>query len=240
MMRAVICIWLIGAAIVFAAEHHSVFVGDGAVERDSAFVPGSLFKAPVMTIQPGRNLAGAAAQISLDDKMETEGWIYMHVTSDASFSDELQAYSAGYIEGARTVTPTYESILNSGYNYTADALLQDFLQTNLRFMHTQIAINAHDSYWHQVLLVLVQLQGLYDGYMDVASAEQKFPAHVFYNAQISGDMEDLEAAIGLQNNISIKNNKKKDSSVTKVMRKNEHLLKCQRPLSGKKIRDVLT
>jgi len=50
----------------------------------------------------------------------------------------------------------------------------------------------------QVALVLTQLQGVVDGYNHAANASTQVPFAAIWNIQLGGDLEDLEAAVGLQ------------------------------------------
>jgi Phospholipase B len=43
--------------------------------------------------------AASAAWAELDNKVTEEGWAYLRVTTNPTFSDTEQAYAAGYIEG---------------------------------------------------------------------------------------------------------------------------------------------
>jgi len=42
--------------------------------------------------------------------------------------------------------------------------LKEFFQTQLNWVYVQIDANPNDDYWHQANLILVQLNGLIDGY----------------------------------------------------------------------------
>ena len=51
-----------------------------------------------------------------------------------------------------------------GDNKDFCAKLKEFFQTQLNWVYAQIDANPNDDYWHQANLVLVQLNGLIDGY----------------------------------------------------------------------------
>lgn len=68
-------------------------------------------------------------------------------------------------------------------------MLQAYLVNNSAFMHQNV-INASgaDPYWYQLSLVLLQLQGVYDGYSDTVQPGQQVPFRAFLNIQLGGDM----------------------------------------------------
>ncbi|RYG56041.1 hypothetical protein EON66_03860 [archaeon] len=150
----------------------------------------------------GKRLGGAlatAASISYSDQISSTGWSFLEVTTSASYSDEAQAYAAGYGEAGVTAERIFQGVLNTGANVSWDAALSTYMANNTAWMHEQVLANAGDAYWHQVWLVLLQLQGLYDGYTDAAPAGGAMPFWVLLNMQVSaGDMDDLGTALGLQ------------------------------------------
>lgn len=133
--------------------------------------------------------------------MQSEGWDYLWIDSEKSSgaSDVAIAYGAGYIESYLTSKVIYNTVLNTGSNFTWDAALEVFLVNNSAWMASQAGSSgASDEYWYHVSLVLAQLLGMYDGYCDTAPASQHFDFRTFLNLQLSGDMDDLSTAIGLQ------------------------------------------
>ena len=48
----------------------------------------------------------------------------------------------------------------------------NFLTANFKWIKTQIVANKADSYWYQVNLVLVQFQGLYNGFYGYDTYDQ--------------------------------------------------------------------
>ena len=132
-----------------------------------------------------------------DDQLDAVGWTYLDLATNASYSDLQQAYAAGYAEGAATVQRTWQSFLNAGVvNATLPAPVVAWLNNNtafgergsgrpwplyLRFLsplfrgcpvHGQILAHLNDPYWHQIALLLAQVQGLADGYADFAPPAQ--------------------------------------------------------------------
>lgn len=123
------------------------------------------------------------------------------MSGNASYGDDQIAYAAGYVEGYTTWESIQLFIINSGANFTWDAPLASFLQQNDVFMRASIGANPADPYWHAVSGLLQQLEGLYFGYLDACEAQTGvacFPFHAIMNVQLSGDLEDLSAALALQ------------------------------------------
>jgi hypothetical protein len=129
--------------------------------------------------------------------METEGWNYLSIKTNSSFSDEAQAYAAGYLEGTITTTEIYYNIINTHANFTWSPKLAQYLHNNSIYMHENIANAPSDPYWHQVSLVLQQQQGVFDGYSDAAPADKQFPFTTIQTINLSGDLDDLGEALGL-------------------------------------------
>lgn len=152
-------------------------------------------------------LPQAAASGSFNDATNTTGWATLSIEGSNSADDETIAYSAGYLESQLTFNQTNTFIYNSGSNYTWDGPLTAYLNNNTAYLHSQIEANPSDPYWRQVNLILLQLNGLYDAYMSFYAAgsvpptppfSQPFPFTAFMNLQITGDMDDLSAALGVQ------------------------------------------
>ncbi|XP_064620556.1 putative phospholipase B-like 2 [Lineus longissimus] len=148
----------------------------------------------------GQDLIGTA---TFADYIQTTGWAVLEVTTNPNYDDALQAYAAGLMEADLT-----RELIAKNWNNTIDgyckkpyagycARLQKFLQDNLEWVYHQIASQPNDPYWHQVELLLTQVNGLIDGY---TSKVQKPSYKItdpfgFYFFQIGGDLEDLESAL---------------------------------------------
>ncbi|XP_064612356.1 putative phospholipase B-like 2 [Liolophura sinensis] len=138
------------------------------------------------------------------NKIDQTGWSFLDIVTEESFDDHIQAYAAGLAEGFLTsdlITLNWENTVK-GYCQTPLSpyctRLQTFLQTNLKWMYSQIEQLADNNpLWHQVMLLLIQLNALHDGYVGISSE----PSYVikdpfgFLMFQIGGDLEDLESAL---------------------------------------------
>ena len=140
------------------------------------------------------------ATAQFNNSINATGWATLRVSANASFGDEQMAYAAGYVEGSTTWESIQLFVLNSGSNFTWSSKLADFLEANERFMRGSVGSNPADPYWHGVSLLLEQLAGLYWGYADAAAPHGvvPYPFRAIMNVQLSGDLEDLAAALALQ------------------------------------------
>lgn len=139
------------------------------------------------------------ATVSFQDTINTDGWSHLYLSTNSSFDDEQQAYAAGYLEAQMTYQKIYQGVVNSGANFTYDTKLAAFLAANEEFMKQNFALHADDPYWHQLWLLYLQLDGMIYGYADAtANSAYVLPATAIFNIQLSGDMEDLAAAVGIQ------------------------------------------
>lgn len=133
------------------------------------------------------------------DEINSTGWSFLEVHSNASLSDKTQAMAAGMAEGALTAELMYKGYQNTLAGY-CDAepdfctKLGRFLGENLKWMMEQIASNPKDEFWYQINLILEQFEGIKQGYLNNAS----FPPiddFGFLLMQADGDLEDLEQVL---------------------------------------------
>lgn len=219
-MRSAVCGILVSAAAAAAAGSGSLHLrfeprdassGARAAEgiRPPRTIPSSLEPAaharrllrPVLAAKAEELGGPAAASGSVQFAMNSQGWNYLTITTNSSCDDEFQAYGAGYLEASLTAAAITDGIANTGANATWDPALASYLADNAVFLHQQILANPTDPYWVQAWLIQLQLQGLYDGYVDAVGGVNSpawVPFSAFINIQISGDMDDLSTALGLQ------------------------------------------
>ncbi|XP_036418379.1 putative phospholipase B-like 2 isoform X2 [Colossoma macropomum] len=72
--------------------------------------------------------------------------------------------------------------------------LKEYITNNLQWVVQQIEKNPDSSYWYQVHLSLLQLQGLEDGYSGQVTFPGRLSFDPFLLIQMAGDLEDLEPA----------------------------------------------
>uniref|UniRef100_T1IJU9 Phospholipase B-like n=1 Tax=Strigamia maritima TaxID=126957 RepID=T1IJU9_STRMM len=152
----------------------------------------------------------AIAWANFTDQIHKIGWSYLEVSTNGSYPDKMQAYAAGIVEGYLTYQLIYKHWINTVEGYCNDeaeycAKLKNYLAINSDWMKKQIALShGNDPYWHQVNLILAQLNGLEEGYRKHtaevrARRDTSFWSNEdvlgFIMVQISGDLEDLEVVL---------------------------------------------
>lgn len=134
-----------------------------------------------------------------------DGWAKIHYRTNGSFSDDVQSYAAGYLEGyasfkqIQTYWPTYSQVV---LNANLSKPLNDWLQKNMLFMLEQINKPQHETpdqkqFWTQVNLILTQVHGIYDGYSKHFDESKEYDPNTkltfnqIYLLQLDGDVGDL-------------------------------------------------
>lgn len=124
----------------------------------------------------------------------TLGWDTMRLVSDASFSDEEQAYAAGYFEGSVTNTQTWNHYQNNFNNTPVSEAVLQFFDNHITWLEGAIAQNnATDPFWFQVGLQWLQWKGLLDGLNSAAGTV--FTRRMLMSVTSMGDLFDLDAAL---------------------------------------------
>lgn len=140
------------------------------------------------------------AKGSFHDNTFKDGWGFMEIETNPSYPDTVQAYAAGFVEGSLSTDMIYKS-----YRNTMEGLcewkskefcenLESYLKTNFQWMQAMIAQKRNTCpVWHNVELILAQLQGVTDGYNKTAKEPMMEGAILLLN--LAGDLEDLETAL---------------------------------------------
>lgn len=132
------------------------------------------------------------------DHIDEVGWSFLTVKTNSSFTDVEQADAAGIAEGFATALRIKQSWTNTmaGYCKTPSTFcinLKEYIKTNMEWMQSMIKTHKSDPYWHQVRLILHQIEGIYNGFRIV------YPGVMtemdFWIMNSSGDLEDLESAL---------------------------------------------
>ena len=90
------------------------------------------------------------------------------MTTSGSYADVVQAFAAGIVEGYLTYELIHNHYINTVGSYCSQpspfcSRLNDYLDKQADWIYTNTLRNNSD-YWHQVLLVSSQLQGIEWGY----------------------------------------------------------------------------
>ncbi|CAH1802558.1 unnamed protein product [Owenia fusiformis] len=149
---------------------------------------------------------------NFSDSTNSTGWANLSISTNASYSNDIQARAAGIAEGYLTRNMISLSWRNTvaGYcdpkNMSPYCLrLLGYVQKNFAWMADQIRKYPEDPIFHQASLYLYQLDGLMNGYTATSSFISR-PATIlpitadsaifkFILFQIGGDLEDLEVAL---------------------------------------------
>lgn len=138
------------------------------------------------------------AKANFTDTTQVDGWSYLEVETNPSYPDTIQSYAAGYAEGASSSEIIYLSYRNTAEGFCkwkgkefCDRL-NAFLLKNNHWMKSMLAIkNRTCPVWHNIELILNQLQGVNDGYNVTGKEPMEEGAVLLMN--LMGDIEDLSS-----------------------------------------------
>ncbi len=124
-----------------------------------------------------------------NDTIVANGWGTLEVHSNISYSNELQAYAAGYLEGSLTAQRIWEYVYNAEDAQTGfSPKLKAFVDSNTQYVTEMIAsLGDTDPIWHQVRLLYKQNRGMYDGFANKTVPSQQLSYEVFYAATLAGE-----------------------------------------------------
>ncbi|XP_042204153.1 putative phospholipase B-like 2 isoform X2 [Homarus americanus] len=140
------------------------------------------------------------ARSNFTDNTFIDGWGYLEVETNPEFPDAVQAYAAGFAEGAASNDMIYKA-----YRNTLEGLcewksqefcdrLQEYLKKNMQWMKAMVQLkNKSCPVWHNVELILAQMNGVSDGYNRTANIPIESDSILLLN--LMGDLEDLESAL---------------------------------------------
>ncbi|XP_022093226.1 putative phospholipase B-like 2 [Acanthaster planci] len=129
------------------------------------------------------------------------GWNYLTVSTSPEYNDTFQAYAAGLVEGFLTADYIYMEWFNTQASFchtmTPDCeKIKSFLGENLEWMKQQVELNPDDPYFYQMGLVLNQVDGVKDGYMNKPHRPTiDIDPFGFLLFQAGGDLDGIEAAL---------------------------------------------
>ncbi|KFB43878.1 AGAP005971-PA-like protein [Anopheles sinensis] len=138
------------------------------------------------------------------DSVLTNGWSQLELESQASYTDSVQAYSAGMMEGALTWHNIYMHWLN-----TIDSVcsrdpeseefcewLRGLITTNVDTVKKMADMKGkHDHYWYQIALFYDQLDGLEIGFrkgVKRSRLDYEIPKQDFLLMNAAVDIRDLK------------------------------------------------
>ncbi|XP_013190959.1 putative phospholipase B-like 2 [Amyelois transitella] len=143
------------------------------------------------------------ARATYRNDINTTGWAYLELHTSANFSDEKQAYAAGYLEGFLTrdlIWMHWQNMLK-GYCYNKTdvcGLIEDFLDKNEAYISSMITAYPLDPYWYQIKLYYIQLEGLAVGYEEATRdpyEQLTYRDMIWLN--MLGDLDELSFALSM-------------------------------------------
>jgi hypothetical protein len=109
------------------------------------------------------------------------GWDTLAISSyqgnDQVYSDYDKARAMGYLEGVLTHERIWDHFQNTKFSHYGTGEMpqdvQDFIDKNRKWVEEKGLTASSDAYWYHAHLLLVQLQGLVDGYNSVAPKDKQ-------------------------------------------------------------------
>ncbi|XP_049527570.1 putative phospholipase B-like 2 [Dermacentor silvarum] len=141
---------------------------------------------------------------TLKNDINESGWAFLQIETNERAKDEVQAYAAGALEAylTRQLIENHWTNMFGGYcesqpEYCRD--LEQFFAENNKYSQQQQHLRRHnESFWNMVYLQMKQLAGLSDELenktLDFSNEVTDVPRAQYLNAQ--GDIQDLEHALG--------------------------------------------
>ncbi|XP_046581883.1 phospholipase B-like 1 [Haliotis rubra] len=159
--------------------------------RDCAFTPSLSYK------------QGATAYGVFNDTLEEKGWAQLDIRAGygRQASDADVMFAAGYLEGvltSRRIYQHYQNVKNPFFLSRPQAVVafaRKFLHEQDRWTRDMILqFSSTDPFWRHVGHVTAQLDGLYTGYNDWSTTEEKLDFFTFQALSASGDLSDIMSA----------------------------------------------
>lgn len=163
---------------------------------------------PLVQVMPGK-VTTCSAWGYYVDTIEDNGWSYLTIESNENHDNTVQAYAAGWLEGALTQQRAYQSYIANVYatfgNASAPPALNQWLDSNNQWMLSQISTYPSTPFWSHVSYAMLQLEGLVGGYNSQVSDPTQFLTYyqVAYFSVIGGDGINLLPAIQPETRITL-------------------------------------
>ncbi|GAM28611.1 hypothetical protein SAMD00019534_117870 [Acytostelium subglobosum LB1] len=157
-------------------------------------------------VVPGKKLPGSLASGYFKDEAHQDGWGKLNVetTKNSSIPEGMSYWAAGYMEGYLS----WHYMANFSANYfnlmfnTTDPTqfppeVTEFVNQNYQWtVATANASASSDPYWHQVNMIIEQLDGLLAGYNAACAANSHPPmtAYEMLLVNLIGDINDIITA----------------------------------------------
>eukprot|EP01121_Diplochlamys_sp_Union-15-3_P017329 TRINITY_DN607_c0_g1_i1.p1 TRINITY_DN607_c0_g1~~TRINITY_DN607_c0_g1_i1.p1 ORF type:complete len:533 (-),score=75.69 TRINITY_DN607_c0_g1_i1:57-1655(-) len=145
------------------------------------------------SVVPGK-VSSAVAWGYFSDETALNGWGKLSISTSNQFSDNVQCYAAGFLEGYFTHRQIYQVKISYDYSNFKSSdppkAMLDFIRHNDDWVRAQVQKFSTDSYWQNVGFILSQLDGLVAGYNKFTS-DSALTEMDFLLLNMAGDIEDL-------------------------------------------------
>nr|CAD7431903.1 unnamed protein product [Timema monikensis] len=137
------------------------------------------------------------ATLKYENTVNLTGWAVLELETEERYSDEVQAYSAGFLEGFTMADLIYMHWYNTMNGFCEGRTevcrsVQDHLDKNRGWVDQMVVdYGDHQPYWHQMKLIYRQLDGLHAG----VGSSNRSPDFANRWLNIQGDLEDLMEAL---------------------------------------------
>eukprot|EP01124_Arcella_intermedia_P007737 TRINITY_DN1478_c0_g2_i4.p1 TRINITY_DN1478_c0_g2~~TRINITY_DN1478_c0_g2_i4.p1 ORF type:complete len:307 (+),score=43.97 TRINITY_DN1478_c0_g2_i4:41-961(+) len=126
------------------------------------------------------------------------GWNTLHIETDGTYSDEFQSYGAGFLEGYLTREEIWNTWLVFSSRSPFNHSITDFILNQDKWVRSMANTSQSEGYWHQVLLVLYQLDGLLDGYSQYSPPEKQISYTEFLYMVLSAELSDIRTFVNMR------------------------------------------
>uniref|UniRef100_A0A8R1DX35 Phospholipase B-like n=1 Tax=Caenorhabditis japonica TaxID=281687 RepID=A0A8R1DX35_CAEJA len=171
--------------------------------------------------------------------VNTTGWTFLEVETKNNYCPQLQAYSAGYLEGILSKTVLSYHLQNAQEDYCKNftgycSRLSDFLTENQKWIQSSLeTVGADDIYWGAVNRTYHQLSGLIDAYEGrTFNPRITYELHPILYLNLNGDFYDLEKKLNKTRDPAFDQTGGKCSGLIKVAPGNSDLFISQVTMSG--------
>eukprot|EP01123_Difflugia_compressa_P005486 TRINITY_DN172_c0_g1_i5.p1 TRINITY_DN172_c0_g1~~TRINITY_DN172_c0_g1_i5.p1 ORF type:complete len:523 (+),score=92.62 TRINITY_DN172_c0_g1_i5:74-1642(+) len=145
-------------------------------------------------IRPG---TGGIAVATYSIQQTVTGWDYLSIITERIQPDSIQAYAAGFIEGALTYKSIYNAWLTTNATQTMSNDVAAFVLAQDQWVRNQVKTGTSD-YWTQVGLILQQFDGMVAGYNSSAPVSLQIPYLQWLYLQLGPELDDIATYVQLK------------------------------------------
>ncbi|XP_075736787.1 putative phospholipase B-like 2 isoform X4 [Rhipicephalus microplus] len=164
---------------------------------------------PLFEIVEGETRSNSPVWGSFVDRYSTQGYGFLELYSNESYSDRDQAFNAGIFEGYATADRAimhYDNLWKQYCAHQVDSCVKlfQFIGATLNYMQQQATeLAVKDPYWHQVDMVLTQLNAISAGITARQNKVRFFSpqdvditrANMLLFLNLDGEVDDIEARL---------------------------------------------